>query len=97
MSRLQRQIDQTDVLDRPTDHWPTRPGWTCHACHGAWPCAPLRGHLLATLDRSDIDAAMAGYYPMAEVELSEVESHVLHDRFFGWHRLSGWHPPGGVL
>lgn len=95
MRPLRRIDDQADVLERPGDHQPSRPSWTCAAGCGDWPCALFRGHLLATLDRSAIASLMATFYQAALLELSD-EPEVVHARLFAWHRREDTRrPPGG--
>ena len=97
MTRPLRQVDdRAAVLAEPGRHWPARPSWTCAAGCGDWPCAPLRGHLLATRTRGEISALMADYYDVAMREL-ELESTEVHLRLFAWARHEGWHPVGGPL
>lgn len=96
MTRPLRQVDdRADVLPDPDRHRPDRPWWTCRAGCGDWPCASLRGHLLATCTRGEISVLMADYYDLAMREM-ELESTEVHLRLFGWARYAGWHPAGGV-
>lgn len=83
------------VLARAADHQPARPGWTCTQGCGDWPCATYRGHLLDSLrgDRSAVQSVMAGYYPMALVEMRE--ERVVYERLFAWARHDGVRLPGG--
>lgn len=94
MTRPPRQIDRdAEVLARPADHQPQRPGWDCTQGDGPWPCARYREHLLATLDRGAIGSLMGGWYPQMLAELRE--GSVVHARLFGWYRHEGMRRPAG--
>ena len=85
MSRPRQIDDQADVLDNPTAHSPSRPGWTCNVDGQGWPCAPLRAHLLDTMTAQEIGIAMDGHFRFAVIELDAPAADV-HRRFFGWIR-----------
>lgn len=99
-----RQIDdRAEVLteDQIVFHRPERPSWLC-ACGNPWPCAKLRGHLLATMAPQELGLSMAAYYRDARRELDgEVPAVSIHARLFGWvhegspRRPDGWRFPGG--
>lgn len=97
MTRAVRRIsDQAAVLADPAAHRPDRPWWTCTAGCGDWPCEPLRGHKLATMDRVDIALEMGDCYGDMVRELGD--ERLAHRRLFAWHRREGlFHAPGGVF
>lgn len=98
MTRPVRQVDdRAAVLARPADHQPSRPGWACTQCGSDWPCVTYREHLLDSLrgDRSAVQSVMAGYYPMALVELREERA--VYERLYAWARHPVGRPAGGPL
>lgn len=90
------------IGDRPAEHRPAQPGWQCDVDGEDWPCAALRGHLLATMSPQELGLLMAAYYRDARRELDgEVPPASIHARLFGWvhegspRRPDGWRLPGG--
>lgn len=84
--RTPRQIDnQADILADPAAHWPQRPRWICDADGQAWPCEPLRTHLLATMSVQEIGLEMGARYNFAIHEL-DVPPAQVHRQLLGWIR-----------
>lgn len=84
---MTRPLQQPNVLDDPSRHWPFRPLWTCDADGQDWPCGPLRRHMVATMSAQNIGLSMGAYYRDAIREL-DVPPAEVHARMFGWIRTA---------